>query len=70
MASAQPAPPAAAPAVSEAPPPPGLWTSGIHLSAQIEAGLMGNPFRPASRYQLDVLEADVLAHLPWLTEGR
>ena len=134
MASAQqPASPAAAPAATEAP-PPGLWINGIHLSAQIEAGLMGNPSGPADglnfgqlftdhanqfqlnqilltankpldpkdpdyqwgfkvqfmygsdarytqflgelnrvdpnqRYQLDVVEANVLAHLPWLTEG-
>jgi hypothetical protein len=131
VAVAQPAPPAAAPAPE---PTPGLWVNGIHLSAQIEAGLMGNPSGPAdglnfgqlftdhanqaqlnqllltankpldpkdpdyqwgfklqfmygsdarytqflgelnrvdpnSRYQLDVVEANVLAHLPWLTEG-
>ena len=123
----------AAPAATEAP-PPGLWINGIHLSAQIEGGLMGNPSGPADglnfgqlftdhanqfqlnqilltankpldpkdpdyqwgfkvqfmygsdarytqflgelnrvdpnqRYQLDVVEANVLAHLPWLTEG-
>jgi hypothetical protein len=44
---AQPAPPApAAPAASEAP-PPGLWISGIHLSAQLDAGIMGNPEGPS-----------------------
>jgi len=136
-ALAQPAPsaptPAPAPTATESP-PPGLWVDGIHLSAQIEAGIMGNPSGPAdglnfgqlftdranqvvmnqllltankpldpkdpdyqwgfklqfmygtdarytqflgelnrvdpnSRYQLDVVEANVLAHLPWLTEG-
>jgi Putative beta-barrel porin-2, OmpL-like. bbp2 len=115
-------------------PPPGLWINGIHLSAQLDAGIIANPFRPATglnwgqlftdhanqvqlnqllltankpldpknsdyqwgfkvqfmygsdarytqylgelnrvnpdqRYQLDVVEANVLAHLPWLTEG-
>jgi Putative beta-barrel porin-2, OmpL-like. bbp2 len=115
-------------------PPPGLWVDGIHLSAQLDAGIIANPFRPATglnwgqlftdhanqvqlnqllltankpldpknsdyqwgfkvqfmygsdarytqylgelnrvnpdaRYQLDVVEANVLAHLPWLTEG-
>jgi hypothetical protein len=38
--------PAAAPAATPAPaadaPPPGLWIDGIHLSAQIEAGITGN----------------------------
>ena len=56
---AQTPPPAVAPAtppptsapVPEAPaaeaPPPGLWINGIHLSAQIDAGIMGNPAGPA-----------------------
>jgi hypothetical protein len=143
---AQTPPPAVAPAtppptsapVPEAPaaeaPPPGLWINGIHLSAQIDAGIMGNPAGPAdglnfgqlftdhanqvqlnqllltankpldpknsdyqwgfklqfmygsdarytqflgelnrvdpnARYQLDVVEANVQAHVPWLTEG-
>jgi hypothetical protein len=126
------APPSAAPAAEA--PPPGLWINGIHLSAQIDAGIMGNPSRPAdglnfgqlftdhanqvqlnqllltankpldpknsdyqwgfklqfmygsdarytqflgelnrvdpnARYQLDVVEANVQAHVPWLTEG-
>jgi Putative beta-barrel porin-2, OmpL-like. bbp2 len=130
--------PAATPAAPSAPaaeaPPTGLWISGIHLSAQIDAGFMGNPFRPAdglnfghlftdhanqlqlnqvlltaqkpldpknpdfqwgfkvqfmygsdarytqflgelnrvdpnARYQFDIVEANVQAHLPWLTEG-
>ena len=130
-------PPAAAaptaPAATEAP-PPGLWINGIHLSAQLQSGIIANPFRPQtgqnwgqlftdhanqvqlnqllltankpldpansdyqwgfkvqfmygsdarytqflgelnrvnpdSRYQLDVVEANVLAHLPWITEG-
>ncbi len=143
-AYAQTPPPAAAPATppAEAPatppaaeaPPPGYWINGIHLSAQIEGGIIGNPFRPATglnwgqlftdhanqvqlnqllltankpldpknsdyqwgfkvqfmygsdarytqflgelndvipsqRYQFDVVEANVLGHLPWLTEG-
>src|SRR5579863_1548664 len=33
--------PTAAPA-----PPPGLWISGIHLSAQIEGGITVNPATP------------------------
>jgi Putative beta-barrel porin-2, OmpL-like. bbp2 len=131
-----PAPPGAAPAAPAAPeaPPPGLWIDGIHLSAQLQSGIIANPFRPATglnwgqlftdhddqvqlnqllltankpldpknsdyqwgfkvqfmygsdarytqflgelnnvipdqRYQFDVVEANVLAHLPWLTEG-
>jgi hypothetical protein len=132
-AAPAPATPAQAPAAPPAP-PAGLWIDGIHLSAQIEAGIMGNPSGPADglnfghlftdhanqvqlnqllltankpldpkdpnyqwgfklqfmygsdarytqflgelnrvdptqRYQLDVVEANVLAHLPWLTEG-
>jgi Putative beta-barrel porin-2, OmpL-like. bbp2 len=124
--------PAAAPPAEA--PPAGLWVDGIHLSAQIESGIIANPFRPATglnwgqlftdhanqvqlnqllltankpldpknsdyqwgfkiqfmygsdarytqflgelnrvnpsdRNQLDVVEANVLAHLPWLTEG-
>ena len=115
-------------------PPPGLWINGIHLSAQLQSGIIANPYRPQtgqnwgqlftdhanqvqlnqllltankpldpknpdyqlgfklqfmygsdarytqflgelnrvnpdSRYQLDVVEANVLAHLPWITEG-
>jgi hypothetical protein len=132
-APSAPATPAQAPAAPAAP-PAGLWVNGIHLSAQIEAGIMGNPSAPADglnfghlftdhanqvqlnqllltankpldpkdpnyqwgfklqfmygsdarytqflgelnrvdpnqRYQFDVVEANVLAHLPWLTEG-
>jgi len=50
-ASAQtPAPPAAteaapAPAAAETP-PAGFWIDGIHLSAQVDAGVTFNPFRP------------------------
>jgi hypothetical protein len=129
-------PPAAAPAATAAAdaPPPGLWINGIHLSAQIEAGIMGNPSGPSDglnfghlftdhanqvqlnqvlltankpldpknsdfqwgfkvqfmygsdarytqflgelnrvvpneRNQFDVVEANLLAHLPYLTEG-
>ncbi len=128
-----PAAPATPPAAAEAP-PPGLWIDGIHLSAQLQSGIIANPYRPATglnwgqlftdhanqvqlnqllltankpldpknsdyqwgfkvqfmygsdarytqflgelnrvdpnqRYQLDVVEANVLAHLPWITEG-
>jgi hypothetical protein len=41
-AVAAPAAPAAAPAA----PPPGLWIDGVHLSAQVDAGIIANPFRP------------------------
>jgi len=129
-----PATPSAPAAPAAEAPPPGLWVNGIHLSAQLDAGIIANPFRPATglnwgqlftdhanqvqlnqllltankpldpknsdyqwgfkvqfmygsdarytqflgelnrvdpeqRYQLDVVEANVLAHLPWLTEG-
>ncbi len=58
MASAQqPASPAAAPATTEAP-PPGLWINGIHLSAQIEAGIMGNPSGPADGLNFGQLFTD------------
>ncbi len=130
------APPAAAPAAPAAAeaPPPGLWVDGIHLSAQLESGIIANPFNPGTglnwgqlftdhanqvqlnqllltankpldpknsdyqwgfkvqfmygsdarytqflgelnqvipdqRNQFDVVEANVLAHLPWITEG-
>jgi Putative beta-barrel porin-2, OmpL-like. bbp2 len=39
------APAAAAPAAADAP-PPGYWINGIHLSAQIEAGIIANPADP------------------------
>ena len=131
-----PAAPAAAAPAAPAPeaPPPGLWIDGIHIWAQIDAGIMGNPSGPSdglnfghlftdhanqvqlnqllltankpldpknpdyqwgfkaqfmvgsdarytqflgelnrvdpqNRIQLDVVEANVLAHVPWLTEG-
>jgi hypothetical protein len=41
--SAPPAPPAAAPEA----PPPGLWINGVHLWAQIQGGIMGNPSGPS-----------------------
>ncbi len=133
---AAPPPAAATPAAAPAPaaPPPGLWIDGIHLSAQLQSGIIANPYRPStglnwgqlftdhanqvqlnqllltankpldpknsdyqwgfkvqfmygsdarytqflgelnrvdpeSRYQLDVVEANVLAHLPWITDG-
>jgi hypothetical protein len=133
-ATAAPAAPAAPAATAPVAPPPGLWIDGIHLSAQFDAGIMGNPSGPKDglnfghlftdhanqvqlnqllltankpldpknsdyqwgfkvqfmygsdarytqflgelnrvdpnqRYQLDVVEANVQAHLPWLTEG-
>jgi hypothetical protein len=53
-ASAQmPAPPAAteaAPVPAADAPPPGFWINGIHLSAQIEAGITGNPAGPKNNY--------------------
>ena len=133
VALAQPAPPAPPAAAPEAP-PPGLWINGVHLLAQIQGGIMGNPGGPSDglnfgrlfddhanqfqlnqilltankpldpkdsdyqwgfklqfmygsdarytqflgelnrvvpnqRYQFDVVEANVLAHVPWITEG-
>jgi Putative beta-barrel porin-2, OmpL-like. bbp2 len=133
-------PPATAPsattpaATTPEAPPPGFWIDGIHLSAQLDAGVIFNPFRPntglnwgqlftdhanqaqlnqllltankpldpknpdiqwgfklqfmygsdarytqflgelnrvdpTARYQLDVVEANVLAHLPFVTAG-
>jgi hypothetical protein len=53
------APPAAAPAATEAAPapaaaadapPPGFWIDGIHLSAQIEGGITGNPDGPKQNF--------------------
>jgi hypothetical protein len=42
--------PTAAPAAPAQPtpsaPPAGYWINGIHLSAQIDAGIIANPFRP------------------------
>ena len=129
-----PATQATTPAAPADQPPPGFWIGGIHLSAQFDVGIMGNPSGPADglnfghlftdhanqvqlnqllltankpldpknsdyqwgfkvqfmygsdarytqflgelnrvdpnqRYQLDVVEANVLAHVPWLTEG-
>ena len=52
-ANAQTPPPAAAPApatpaaAAPAAPPPGLWINGIHLWAQFDGGIMGNPSGPA-----------------------
>jgi Putative beta-barrel porin-2, OmpL-like. bbp2 len=45
----------AAPAATEAAPladapPPGLWINGIHLSAQIEGGITGNPAGPKNNF--------------------
>jgi hypothetical protein len=54
-ASAQTPPPAAA-ATEAAPvpaadaPPPGFWINGIHLSAQIEGGITGNPDGPKNNF--------------------
>jgi hypothetical protein len=47
MAQTPAAPAPAAPATPAADaPPPGYWINGIHLSAQIEAGIIGNPSDP------------------------
>ncbi|MBS0644129.1 MAG: outer membrane beta-barrel protein [Acetobacteraceae bacterium] len=124
----------AAPVPAADAPPPGYWINGIRLSAQLDAGVMFNPFRPntglnwgqlftdhanqvqmnqllltaskpldpkdsnfqwgfkfqfmygsdarytqflgelnraipGARYQMDIVEANVLFHLPVLTEG-
>src|ERR1700712_5383075 len=53
-ASAQTPAPAAteaapAPAAADAP-PPGYWINGIHLSAQIEGGVTGNPAGPKTNF--------------------
>jgi hypothetical protein len=62
VASAQtPAPPAApaapppaateaAPAAAADAPPPGFWIDGIHLSAQLDAGITGNPDGPKNNF--------------------
>jgi Putative beta-barrel porin-2, OmpL-like. bbp2 len=47
------APPAAtvaAPIPAPDAPPPGFWISGIHLSAQIEGGITGNPDGPKNNF--------------------
>jgi hypothetical protein len=41
--------PAAAPAAPDTP-PPGFWIDGIHLSAQIEGGITGNPDGPKNNF--------------------
>ena len=49
--AAQPSAPAAtptAPAPAADAPPPGFWIDGIHLSAQLDAGVIFNPFRPST----------------------
>ena len=46
-------PAAAAPA-----PPPGLWINGIHLSAQLQAGIIANPYRPATGLNFGQLFTD------------
>jgi hypothetical protein len=33
---------------ADAAPPPGFWIDGIHLSGQIEGGVIFNPFRPST----------------------
>ena len=47
-------PPAAATEAAPTPaadaPPPGFWINGIHLSAQIEAGITGNPAGPKQNF--------------------
>jgi len=47
-APAAPTEPAPAPAAEA--PPPGFWINGIHLSAQIEAGITGNPDGPKNNF--------------------
>jgi hypothetical protein len=53
-ASAQTTPPAAATEAAPAPaadaPPPGYWINGIHLSAQLDAGITGNPAGPKQNF--------------------
>jgi hypothetical protein len=53
-ASAQTPVPAAPAATEAAPaadaPPPGLWINGIHLGAQIEGGITGNPAGPKNNF--------------------
>jgi len=40
--------PAAAPTPAAEAAPPGFWINGIHLSAQLETGIIANPYRPAT----------------------
>lgn len=40
----------AAPTPAADAPPPGLWINGIHLSAQLEAGITGNPDGPKNNF--------------------
>jgi hypothetical protein len=52
-APAAPAPSAtteAAPTPAADAPPPGFWINGIHLSAQIEGGITGNPAGPKNNF--------------------
>jgi hypothetical protein len=50
--------PAAPSAQATEAPPTGIWISGIHLSAQIDAGFMGNPSRPADGLSFGQLFTD------------
>ena len=52
------APAPAAPAASAPAPPPGFWIDGIHLSAQLDAGVMFNPFRPQTGLNFGQLFTD------------
>nr|WP_294510848.1 outer membrane beta-barrel protein [uncultured Rhodopila sp.] len=47
-APAAPAPAATTAAPAADAPPPGYWIDGIHLSAQLDAGVIFNPFRPST----------------------
>jgi hypothetical protein len=48
-ATTEPEKPAVAPAAADAP-PPGYWINGIHLSAQLEAGVTGNFAGPKQNF--------------------
>lgn len=50
VAPAPPAAPAAAAPAAAAAPPPGFWIDGIHLSAQIDAGISFNPAGPKQNF--------------------
>src|SRR5690348_6480104 len=50
--------PTATPLAAPQPQPPGLWIDGIHLSAQLQAGIIGNPSRPADGLNFGQLFTD------------
>jgi hypothetical protein len=49
---------AVVPAGAPPAPPPGFWVDGIHLSAQIDAGIIANPFRPQTGLNFGQLTTD------------